>query len=123
MCLPLVIAVFLSLSAALFVWFSRLPPTRLWRTAGVLVLSLAALRAGASYAGQALLRSNSGWIQIPAYALSLLSLPEAALFSIWPRIGSPSMLALTGAVLLGTSLWVFAVAVLASRYRSAHRDA
>ena len=123
MCLPSVIALFLSVSAALFAWMSRLPPTRLWPTAGVLVLSLTALRAGASYAGHELLQSNSGWVQIPAYVLSLLSLPEAALFSVWPRIGSPSMLTLTLSVLLGTSLWVFAVAGLARGYHSARRNA
>jgi len=114
MVLPCLLLFFLALSAGVYYWFTRLKTTAdLWRTAARLALALAASRTGCALLGGFILENTSSWIQIPAYFLAMLALPEAALASALIGRPWPSPLLLAGLLTAGSFGWVFGIAGLA----------
>lgn len=113
MVLPALLIAFVVVSALFLNWFWSLSKSAIWKAALLLSLGIAAIRLFSSLAGQLILSKESGWLQIPAFALALASLPEAALVDRVQSSSSTSFLVLGALILLGTSIWIFSIAAVA----------
>ena len=113
----MIILVFLLLaggSLVVYLWFSSLSASRLWQTAFFLSLGMGIVRTAFAVLGEMILQHQSNWLQIPAYAMALARLPEAALL---PESLRSSHFFLGLAIFLGTAGWVFVIAWIAAKRR------
>jgi hypothetical protein len=115
MLLPTLVFVLVIVTALLFFWFSSLPKSSVWKVALFLSLGIAVVRTFSSLAGRLILTNESNWTQIPAFALALASLPEAAFAQRLHELTVASSVSLGLLILLGTSIWVFGIAAAAYR--------
>jgi hypothetical protein len=76
----------------------------LWGSAATIGLLVGVARAGLAIAGWYGLEHTAGVLQIPAYALALLALPEAMVFGRQHGPAPPHTYVFLGLLLVGTSL-------------------
>jgi hypothetical protein len=121
--LPLVLLVPIAASLALYAHLVRLPsPAPVWRRAGVVALVVAGARVAGIALGWYGLQATSGWLQLPAYFLVLLSWPEVHLLpGSLRRGGMEALLPLGLLVAAGSAAWSLAIACLAHVRRTRWR--
>ena len=110
----LLVIVLIGLSAGLYALLSSLDGRKIWKAAAVLSLVIAVIRTSLSVVGRLILESDFGWLQLPAFAMALVTLPEAALVSTRLDTSVASIVLLGLVTLAGTGIWVFTVAAIAS---------
>ena len=94
-------------SLVVYLWLSSFSASRLWQTAFLLSLGISIVRTTFAVLGEIILRHESNWLQIPAYAMALARLPEATLL---PESARSSYFFVGLVIFLGTTGWIFAIA-------------
>jgi len=106
--------------ALVYIYLKRQPnPQSLWRRAIAIGLGLGVLRATLASLGWYVIAHTGGPLQVPAYALAMLALPEAVIMSGRRTTPQPPEFFLWLSLLLiaGTTGFVALVAFIADRRR------
>ena len=114
MIFPFALLIPLAASAACFLWFHRQAGgAYYWSAAAKVAAIIGFLRISLVVLGAYFVEETSGWLQVPGYAMTLCSLPEA----VWmPRTrwwSAEGISRLAALILAGSAAWTFALAGLA----------
>jgi hypothetical protein len=124
MVLPLIVVVYVTGLAGLYMFFQRRrgAPT-FWRMTILIGLGIGIARAILASMGWYAVERTGGWLQIPGFMLAMLAWPEAAALPR-SRVGrvTPGFYALLSSVLVASSaLLVGAIAAVAHRVKTGTR--
>lgn len=106
--------------ALVYIYLRRQPnPQSLWRRAIVIGIGIGVVRAALASLGWYVIEHTGGPLQVPAYALAMLALPEAVIMSGRRNTPQPPefFLRLSLLLIVGTTGFVALVAFIANRRR------
>ncbi|MGH7561534.1 MAG: hypothetical protein ACRENB_10990, partial [Gemmatimonadales bacterium] len=119
MLLPLILLLLVVATTVLYRYLLGRPDTgALWRSALRIGLAVGALRALAASAGWYVTERTAGRLQVPGFALAMLSWPEGVLLDVSRGPAPATFFFRLGVTLIvSTTMFAFAVAWLASARR------